>query len=116
MDNTMIIAGVAVFSAILIIILLMYNKKKKDYDESRITNAYSNENNRYDMRSNLTKNSPRILKDVPPQYELIGPFGGQGANYAQQPPEDIPTVNWPAPAWLPVPVSPVSTGPTWVPY
>ncbi len=73
MDNTMIIAGVAVFSAILIIILLMYNKKKKD--ESRITNAYSNENNRYDMRSNLTENSPRILKDVPPQYRWIGPFG-----------------------------------------
>ena len=73
----MIIAGVAVFSAILIIILLMYNKKKKDYDESRITNAYSNENNRYDMRSNLTKNSPSLLKDGNPQYEWIGPFGVQ---------------------------------------
>ena len=69
MDNTMIIAGVAVLSVILIIIVLMY-KKKKDYDESRITNAYSNENNRYDMRSNLTKNDPRVLKDVgPPQFQ-----------------------------------------------
>jgi len=75
MDNTMIIAGVVVFSLILIIIVLMYNKKKKDYDESRITNAYSNENNRYDMRSNLTKNSPRLLKDGPPQDVWYGPWG-----------------------------------------
>ena len=70
MDNTMIIAGVVVFSVILIIIVVMY--KKKDYDESRITNAYSNENNRYAMRSNLTKNSPRALKAV---REWVGPFG-----------------------------------------
>ena len=73
MDNTMIIGGVVVFSVILIIIVLMY--KKKDYDESRITNAYSNENNRYDMRSNLTKNSPRVLKDVNPQDVWYGPWG-----------------------------------------
>ncbi len=55
----MIIGGVVAFIVILIIIVLMY--KKEGYDESRITNAHSNENKIRAMKSDLTKNSPPVL-------------------------------------------------------